>query len=452
MLDLRITPAPPLAQEDLPHIGAGMRFLDAPTDYLRELRARHGDTFFVDVFGFPLLVTFAPKGLESLYKLEEQKASFGLATFDLTGFKTPTEVFADADPALFYELMKHEHMADYVRIIADVTAGAIDEWDISSPLDVFDTIRTLSQRIGFGLWICREAADAPYWRALKSSFDVLDQERAFVSPQETLATIKTGKARERAAIADIISTLERIAAVHDQNPAREEATLERLRQRFGAGPEAARKRAHNTINANQGFLSNLYAAIGWVVLRLAQFPPLRAKADAEIDEQRAQFGGSMSTSLEALNAMTFIEQLMMESVRMAQRSITLRRVLTPVQFDDGHHVYTVPPGVYITTMLSVTNTQTDELKRFDPDHYVRNALPQRLTPLGKETVSTFGHGIHACPAQRFSHHMCKIVVAAILERFTLESRFSDPEPSSRQLGGVARPQSPAHIQFRRKLG
>jgi cytochrome P450 len=449
MLDLRIHPAPPMAHEDLPHVGAGIRFLEGPTDYLIELRERYGDTFFVDVFGFPLLVTFSPKGLESLYALEESDASFGLATFDLASFKTPTEIFADADPALFYELMKHERMADYLRIIADVSAEMLAGWDISNPTDVFDAIRTTSQRIGYGLWICREAAAEPYWRRLKVAFDVLDQERSFVNPQETLATIKSGKARERAAVEDIKALLAEIAVTHDANPAKEEATIDRLRERFGADEDGARKLAHNTINANQGFLSNLYAAIGWVVLRLAQYPELRAKADAEIAKQSAAFPAGVETSGDALNKMTFIEQLMMECVRIAQRSITLRRVLKPVQFDDGAHVYDVPVGIYITTMLSVTNTQTEELRRFDPDHYVRNALPQSLTPLGKETVSTFGHGKHACPAQRFSHHMCKIVVAGILDRFAMEPLFSDPQPSSRQLGGVARPEATMRIQFRR---
>ena len=47
-MDTRISPPPPIAAEELPHVGAGLRFLDAPTDYLAELRARHGDTFFVD--------------------------------------------------------------------------------------------------------------------------------------------------------------------------------------------------------------------------------------------------------------------------------------------------------------------------------------------------------------------------------------------------------------------
>ena len=61
-----ITPPPPVATEELPHVGAGLRFLDAPTEYLVDLRARHGDTFFVDLFGFPLLFSFSPRGLQSL--------------------------------------------------------------------------------------------------------------------------------------------------------------------------------------------------------------------------------------------------------------------------------------------------------------------------------------------------------------------------------------------------
>jgi cytochrome P450 len=144
--------------------------------------------------------------------------------------------------------------------------------------------------------------------------------------------------------------------------------------------------------------------------------------------------------------MIVLEQVMMESVRLAQRSLTLRKVMEPIQFDDGMQVYTVRPGVYIATMLSVTNVQSADLALFAPgQHYQRNQLAAALAPGGKETVSTFGHGKHACPAQRFSHHMCKIVVSKLLSRFELTPRFTDPQPSARQMGGVARPDEPVMI-------
>jgi cytochrome P450 len=305
--------------------------------------------------------------------------------------------------------------------------------------------------VGYGLWIAPEAVDDNWWPALKRCFDVLDQERAFVNPQETLITIKTNKARERAAVDDIKQMIAAIIEQHDANPDKNYAAVDFLRERFADTPIAdrARKIAHNLINANQGFLSNLYAAIAWVIVRLLQYPAVLATVNAEITRVRHEFGADFTRSIEALNSMDYLEQVMMESVRLAQSSITLRKVLQPVEFDDGAHRYTVQPGVYITTMLSVTNSQTEELARFDPEHYSKNQLSKTLAAVPKETVSTFGHGKHACPAQRFSHHMAKIVVVKMLERFALQAAFVDAQPSARQMGGVARPDEPTRMHFRR---
>ena len=82
--------------------------------------------------------------------------------------------------------------------------------------------------------------------------------------------------------------------------------------------------------------------------------------------QAGNDGDGFLRSQQALDSMRFCEQLLMESVRFAQRSITLRKVMKEIQFDGGSETYTIQPGVYITTMLSVTNTQTPELARFDP--------------------------------------------------------------------------------------
>lgn len=445
-----IEPLPPLAAEELPHIGAGLRFLEAPTAYLQELRERHGDTYLLDVFGFNLLMTFAPKGLESLYKLEENKASFGLATYDMIGFKTPVEIFQDADLDLFYQLLLNKRMPGYVATIEGIVERELQRWQALPQVDIFDAIRTLEQRVGYGLWITPEAADDAWWPELKRQFDVIGQESAFVNPGEALATIKSNKAREKAAVAQIGALLEKIVAAHDRNPDRSPATADFLREHFAdaAPADRWRKVVHNTINLNQGFLSNLYAAIAWVIVRLLQHPATMAGVKAEMEAVRKQYGATFTGSIEALNAMPLLEQVMMESVRMAQRSLTLRKVVEPIEFDDGTQSYTVQPGVYIATMLSVTNVRGAELALFAPEHYQRNQLAAALTPTGKETVSTFGHGKHACPAQRFSHHMCKIVVSKLLEKFELTPLFSDPQPSARQMGGVSRPDEPVLIGLR----
>ncbi|HSB97237.1 MAG TPA: cytochrome P450 [Spongiibacteraceae bacterium] len=445
-----ISPLPPIAGEELPHIGAGLRFLEAPTAYLQELRARHGDTYLLDLFGFNLLMTFAPKGLENLYKLEEEQASFGLATYDMIGFKTPGEIFQDADIGLFYQLLLNKRMPGYVATINDLVDTELQRWQGFDRIDIFDAVRTLEQRVGYGLWIAKEAAADAYWPDLKRHFDVIGQESAFVNPQQTLETIKSNKAREKAAVADIKELLKQIIDEHDNNPHKEYAAADFLREHFSAASpdDRARKLAHNIINTNQGFLSNLYAAIAWVIVRLLQHADVLAQVKAEIATVRAQYGENFYSSVEALNALIILEQVMMESVRLAQRSLTLRKVVTPVEFNDGQQKYTVQPGVYIATMLSVTNIQSDELARFDPAHFQKNQIVNALAAAGKETISTFGHGKHACPAQKFSHHMCKIVVSKILANFDLVAEFNDPQPSARQMGGVSRPDEAVIVRLK----
>jgi cytochrome P450 len=325
----------------------------------------------------------------------------------------------------------------------------LERWGDAGETDIFDAIRTLEQRVGFGLWIAPVAAEEPWWQELKRHFDVLDQATAFVAPQQTLATIASGKAAERAALASIAAMLPGILAAHDASPSAGSATVDLLRARFAGGDaaHAARRVLHNAINLNQGFLSNLYAAIAWMSAEVLLRPQVRERLMVEIAATCAIHGPEFRRSADALNSMVYAAEVLMESVRVAQRSLTLRKVLRAVDFDAGDRVYTVQPGVYIATMLSVTNTQTPELARFDPAHYQGRELRPELVN-GRETVSTFGHGRHACPAQRFSLHMARIVVSRLLERFELAACFDAIAPSRKQMGGVSRPESAARVAYR----
>ncbi len=450
ILPLLISPLPPVHSEELPHVGAGLRFLESPTNYFIELREKYGDTFFVSIFGFNLLMTFSPKGLESLYKFEEDEASFLMATFDMIGFKTPIETLIDTDAMLFYRLLMHKKMPQYVETMATVVDMELERWGEGGKLEMFDTIRTLEQRVGYGLWISEEAAMEPNWQELKAYFDVLDQEKSFVDPSATLETIRSGKSKEKQAAKGLYELLPKIFLQHDTNPNKKYASADFFREHFAGQENLDRKVLNNTINANQGFLSNLYAAIAWAVVRLAEHSLVLEKVRNEIAQVKKEFGPNFLSSIEALNSMDYLEQVLMESVRIAQRSLTLRKVMSPIDFDDGNQIYHVKEDVYIATMSSVTNTQEPGLQAFNPDNYNKNRLSESVTIAGKETISTFGHGKHACPAQRFSHHMCKIVIVKLLDKFDIRAAFEGtPAPSNKQMGGVARPEVPTYVHLTR---
>ncbi|MEZ5572852.1 MAG: cytochrome P450 [Halioglobus sp.] len=447
-----VSPKPPIVQDELPHIGAGLRFSHSPTDFLTAMRKEYGDTFLVDVFGYKLFCVFSPQGLKSLYAAAEDEASFGMATFDMLGFKTPLEIFMDADIKLFYDLLLPEKVAAYIADFSDAISQVIAGWQDEGDLNVFDTIRTLEQRVGFKVWIGEEAARDGMWQQFKLHFDVLSQENAFVSPQQTLKTLNSGKAEEKQALAAIRALVTDIVAQREAANIWPRDNLTYLYQRFKTDdPQVTlRKLTHNIVNANQGFLSNLYAALAWSFIHLNQHPDVQQRLEAEIIATRETFGDEFYLSQQALDSMRFCEQLLMESVRLAQRSITLRKVMKEMQFDCGNAVYTLQPGVYITTMLSVTNTQTPELARFDPDHYQGRRIDAALIAHGKETVSTFGHGAHACPAQKFSHNMCKVLLFHLLENFDFSALDVAVEPSRSQMGGVSRSTVDVMLHFRRK--
>ena len=82
-----------------------------------------------------------------------------------------------------------------------------------------------------------------------------------------------------------------------------------------------------------GSMSNLFAALGWTLVYLLQEP-------GHLEQVRAG-----DTSL--------TEKCCLESIRLAQRSIMLREVLQPVEFDAGDRVYSVEPGVSIATLASI---------------------------------------------------------------------------------------------------
>ncbi len=447
-----VTPKPPIVRDELAHIGAGLRFAQSPTNFLAQLRREYGDTFLVDVFGYKLFCVFSPIGLKSLYAAAEDAASFGMATFDMLGFKTPLDIFMDADIDLFYELLVPDKVAAYVNDFAEVVAQVIAEWGDVGELNVFDAIRTLEQRVGFKVWMGEEATQDGVWQQFKAHFDVLSQENAFVSPQLTLATLTSGKAREKDAVAGIMALVAGIVARRESESDWPEDNFTFLYHRFRSedAQVTLRKLTHNIINANQGFLSNLYAALSWALINLKQHPQAQQRQEAELADTRVRYGEHFLASQQALDSMRFCEQLLMESVRLAQRSITLRKVMKEIQFDAGDALYTIQPGVYITTMLSVINTQTPELARFDPDHYQGRRIHPDLIAQGKETISTFGHGAHACPAQKFSHNMCKVLLAQLLENFDFDPLDIAVEPSSSQMGGVARAASDVVLPYRRK--
>ncbi len=427
-----VEPMPPRAPGALPWIGAGLALLRGPTRFFSETRRALGDTFVVDAFGYRLFCVFSPAGVRGLYALPESQASFGLATYNLLKLKIPGELFVGRRNGP-RTLFGGEDVERYVANLEEAVRREIVQLGDAGRFEVFAEMRRLGHRLGLASWIGNEAAAPENLDRLIPLFDRLDSADAFVRPGKAFWIAATRHAGERRAMRAIEAIVAEIWAGRQRRGVRAGDFLEQIHASYDdlAPGEREVAVARDVIMLHLGSQSNLYAALAWTFANVVTRPELLARIDAGDD--------------------VLLEQCASESIRMAQRSITLRQVLSPMTFDDGVRSYALSPGILITTMLSVNNTSAAPgLDRFDPAHYEGRKLAASVPVAAKEQVSTFGHGSHSCPAQRFSITAIRIAVRRLLESFRFAPAFSSVEPRRRQLGAVARAETPCVVDYRRR--
>jgi cytochrome P450 len=425
-----VTPAPPRVAGRLPWVGAGLSFLANPTGFLRATRDRLGDSFLLEAFGFRLFFVFSPEGLRSLYALPEKDASFTEATRRLIGFKLPPELLG-GEMAMFHHLFGRDRLETYRAEIAAAVDEQLASLGDEGELEIFSQMKQLVHRVGFRCWAGREAASSARLPRLIELFEKLDPEEAFVRPARIFVTLATRKAGERRALAQVQEILTGIWRERERLGTRAGDMLEALHELYRDLPETGRHErvARDVVILHLASQSNLYAAISWTLVNLLLHPQWQAEARAQP---------------------ALLEACALESIRLAQRSLTLRKVMQPCRVSDGATEWQLQPGVYVATLLSVGNQALPGHSDFDPEHYERGRPSDRLGLPMRESISTFGHGSHACPGRRFALAAIGIAVCAYLARFELTPRFQRAEPKPGQMGAVARAASPCRVAYRRR--
>jgi cytochrome P450 len=422
-----VHPPPPRARGRVPRVRSALRFLPAPTEFLVAERARLGDTFLLEALGFRILFVFSPTALAALYRLKEEDASFAEATRTLLGFKLP-DALLGGDMTMFHHLFGRSRMETYLAHVEAAANEALDALPARGELELFAHGKSVVHRIGFRCWLGPEASTPAMLPRLVALFDRIDPEAAFVNPASGLRTWATRKAPERRALAELEDIVRGIREGRARRGVREGDMLEELAELYAAQPERERDRsiARDVVILHLASLSNLYASFGWTMTNLL----LRPAWSDRVREPGV------------------IDAVAMESIRVAQRSITLRKVMRPIELEDGIRRWSLAPGLFLGTMLSVTNGETAALRHFDPGHYERTKL--LVAGKGRETVSTFGHGVHACPGQRFALSAIRTAVTAHFDRLEMTPRFAAAEPRPEQIGAVARAKGPCVVAYARR--
>ena len=419
-----IEPMPPVAELTLPWDGDARD----PVADLAAARARHGDTFVVDGATTRYLFLFSPAGVSAFYALPERRASKALADYRMLLRKLPEELFTGRR-TFAHDLFGNEETESYLANLERAIAAQLDELGAAGTLEVFAFTRRLGHRLGLASWAGEESTAAPRLDALIADLDRLDGSDAFVRPSAMAGVSAAGKREERAALTRIEGVLRDVLV---ERGGRQRADfLDTIVARWAdtAEPERTRGIAGDVVLLHLASMSNLFAAMGWTIVHLLQHPAALARVSDD----------------------AFLRCCALESIRLAQRSIMMRAALTTVDVDDGTRTYRVDPDVVIATMLPLTNASAAPgLDRYDPERWVGRRLRDEAVLPARELVATFGHGRHACPAQRFSLSAIARTVRCLVDAYELDARFGAVRPYPDQIGGVARAAAPCVVAYRRR--
>jgi cytochrome P450 len=425
-----VAPMPPTVSGSLPWVGAGRVLVRDPTEFFIQCRELHGDTFLVDAFGYRLFCLFSPVGVRNLWRLPEETASKALADLTLLSHKVPIELF-EGRRTLPHDLFARDDVEvylDHLHKAVDLELCALGR---SGSLELFAFTKRLAHRMGLASWGGMSAASDTQLAALATHFEQLDASESFVHPHKALLATAARKRRERKSMHAIEAIFADMLRERDgKTDQRENDLFTRICASWDDVPSPAREIgiARDVIVVQMGSQSNLFAAMAWTLVFALQHPSI-------IDQVRSEGDG-------------VLDSFSHESIRMAQRSIVLRRVVSPVEVADESTTYRVAPGTLIATMLSVTNQSAAKgLDEFDAKNY-RGAAFLRATDLpARELVTTYGHGKHTCPAHRFSTSAIRHSVGEIFRRYELSAEFDGPLPLTRQIGGVARADRPCTVRY-----
>ncbi len=376
-----------------------------PVVALSDARRTLGDTFAVRSGETTYLFVFGEPGLRAFYAVAEREASKGLADYRMLVRKLPIELFAERR-TFPHDLFGAQDVEAYLENLDWAIEQQLAELGDAGTFDVFGLARRVGHRLALACWIGREAPIDD----LIVDFDVLDGADAFVHPEHMAGATQDAEraalARVEVAVGELLTRVDRAPSFLDDIAGRW-ADVDDARAASGV--------AGDVVLLHIATMTNLFAALAWTLASVLLHP-----TDTPLD------------------------QCALEAVRLGQRSIMLREVLRPFTFSDGDREYALERGVQVATMLPVTNTERPGVE-YEPSRWRDRALHHDVT------VTTFGHGAHRCPAQRFSLSAIGRTVARMRETFETTPQFDRVIPLPSQIGGVARSATPCPVHYRRRL-
>ena len=372
-------------------------------------------------------------GVRNLWRLPEETASKALADLTLLSHKVPIELF-EGRRTLPHDLFARDDVEVYLD--ASPQSGrrrAFLHWVSRVRSSCSHFTKRLAHRMGLASWGGMSAASDEQLATLGAHFEQLDASESFVHPHKALFAVcndeTSGASGDACNRGDLFGHAS--GATPQQLIVNEGDLFSRICASWDDVPSPEREIgiARDVIVVQMGSQSNLFAAMAWTVIFALRHPSI-------VDQILTEGDG-------------VLDSFSHESIRMSQRSIVLRRVVTPIEVADEKATYRVSPARSLRRCCrsptspppkgSTSSTSTTTEARF---FFVQMIWPHASWSPPTAMAST------PAPAHRFSTSAIRHSVGELFRRYELSAEFDAPLPLPRQIGGVARADRPCKVRYR----
>jgi sterol 14-demethylase len=443
-------PTPPRLDGGLPLLGHALELRRSPVELLQRGRDRHGDLFCLDLPGSPSTVVMTgPAAQHKFFRLRDEEMSMREV------YRLMTPIFGkgiayDAEPeimkeqlAFFHEALRETRLRTYAQGFVEEAEeffgkwgdeGVVELYEIGNELTIYTSSRSLLGR-SFRQHLSDEFARLYY--EMEGGLHLL----AFFAPDLPIPAFKK-RDRARKRLGELIAGI--VAERRRKGLAEEDFLQTLMEAKYKDGTPLTEDEMTGLLLAIM-FAGHHTSGItfAWTGILLNQHPQWIERLRAEQDRV---LGGRTNLELEDLRAMTELEWVIKEALRLYPPIImVMRRMLEG--FDFGG--WRVPEGAMVMASPAVAHRIPEVFAnphRFEPDRFGPEREEDR-----KHAAAwiSFGGGRHRCMGIVFAQLQLRAIWSHLLRHFDFELLEPRYEPSYERM--LVGPRSPARVRYRRRL-
>ncbi|MEY4518544.1 MAG: hypothetical protein RLZZ499_1143 [Cyanobacteriota bacterium] len=403
-------PEPP-GSSGLPLIGETIAFFNDP-DFNSKRVAKYGKVYQTNIFGSPTVIMIGSEANTFLFRNENKYvvSSWPKSTRILLGKKSlavNNGSFHTSRRKLLYQAFQPRALASYIPTMSQITDAYLKKWSETSTLTWYPELRDYTFDIASNLFVSKDGgSQTPIGHYFEDWCAGL-----FTLPI-SLPWTKFGKALK--ARKKLLESLEDIILQRQQADEPGEDALGLLIQakdEAGNGLSLEELKDQILLLLFAGH-ETLTSAIASFCLLTAQHPDVLAKLRAE----QASLNITGTPTLADLQAMTYLEQVLKEVMRLIPPvGGGFRKAIATFEFAG----YRIPQGCNIQYQIAQTHQDKDlypESDRFNPDRFAAD------NSIDKSSFGyiPFGGGLRECIGKEFARLEMRLFASKLLQNYQWE--------------------------------